>query len=162
MANLPKFLSRILNWFEEPLNWFEEPPPVAPVKPTFLEIAWNKRGGGEQRASMRTQVHIPAELIDSLEGLPFSVAVENLSKHGLYFISDCSFTIGSAVEATLDFPAEVDGEPRRVHLVVRILRVDRRDDGRFGVAAQIMRCRTLEHAASGENSEAQRPPRFRV
>jgi hypothetical protein len=67
-----------------------------------------------QRFSPRKSVRLRADI---LEGLPSAVAVENLSKHGLYFISDSTFAIGSAVEVTMELPNDIDGDNRCVHLL---------------------------------------------
>jgi len=135
MTKLPKVVCRMLAWLEEPRE--SEPCP----QPTFLEqLAQRQVSDKEQRFSPRKSVRLVAEI---RKGFPFTVAVENLSKHGLYFISDSTFAIGSAVEVTMELPNDFDGDNRCVHLLVRIVRVDNASDGRFGVAAQMMRCRTI-------------------
>jgi PilZ domain len=135
MAKLPKVVSRMLSWLEEP----GESEPCRP--PTFLEqLARGQASDKEQRVSPRKSVRLVAEI---LQGSPFTVVVENLSKHGLYFISDSTFATGSTVELTMELPNDIDGDNRCVHLLVRIVRVHKASDGRFGVAAQMMRCRTI-------------------
>jgi hypothetical protein len=77
------------------------------------------------------------------------VPVENLSKQGLYFISDSRFTVGSAVEVTMRLPSDTEGDFRDVHLLVRVVRVDNRNDSRFGIAAQMLRCRSVPRRSCG-------------
>jgi len=140
MAKLPKIVCQMLSWLEEPAE-------REPRQPTFLErLAQGQASDKEKRFSPRKSVRLSADI---LGGLPFTVAVENLSKHGLYFISDSTFAIGSAVEVTMELPGDIDGDPRDVHLLVRIVRVDKTTDGRFGIAAQMMRCQTLPQRSSG-------------
>ncbi len=145
MAKLPKVLGRFLNWLEEPA----QPPP--PEEPSLLEqLMRHGQTSGEKRATARNQLQITADLVDSIRGLPSKVTVENVSDQGVFFVSNTSFPLGSVVELRIVLPSGGNHEARRVNLLVRIVRVERKDDGHYGIAAQIMRCRTVEDQPSTE------------
>ncbi len=154
MAKLPKFLCRLIDWFEAP-QASSAPPP----EPSFLEQLTRSAARGEKRATTRKPVQIRADVVDKVGGLPTTVSIENLSEHGLCFVSSFPLVRGSVVEVRLEYPTDIDRGRRYVNLMVRVVRVDQRGDANFGIAAQILRCQTLQDDPSaGEAMSVQQPP----
>ncbi len=140
MAKLPKFLCRLIDWLEEPEVAALSP---EPKEPSFLEQLSRNETTGEKRAISRKRAQLSATLIDSIDGTPSAVSVENLSEHGLYIVTSLHLAVGSVVEVRLRYPADADPGQRHVSVMMRVVRVETRGDANFGIAGQIVRCRTL-------------------
>ena len=78
----------------------------------------------ERRAGQRFQFLLPVSLRDDagqIEGLGFT---QDVSSRGVFFFTDAALAEGSAVELTLQMPAEITlGESMRVRCRGHILRV---------------------------------------
>jgi hypothetical protein len=133
MAKEGTLLKRLSTWLDGPT---EGPPPEVSFVKLLNREAEPKP---EKRASPREQIQISAEIVDCLNVRLGTVAVENLSKHGIYFVSDSRFVPGTTVEILLSLPMGTEGDGRRVRCLARIIRSKKDSNGRYGVAAQITR-----------------------
>jgi hypothetical protein len=152
MAKLREFACRLIAWLEEP----QVSAPPAP-EPSFLEQLTQSAAVGEKRATTRKPVQIRADLVERVGGLATTVAIENLSEHGLYFVSRFPLVRGSVVEVRVEYPADINRIGRYVNLMVRVVRIDQREDAHFGIAAQILRCQTLQDSSAREAIGVQPP-----
>ncbi len=91
----------------------------------------------ERRKEERHPVHISLSISNlyqqeqtAISGLDTPIQVENLSRGGLCFVSECIFPLDYYFNATLD----LDGETKQIFTIVKIIRceVAGRDLYRYG------------------------------
>lgn len=96
--------------------------------------------GDNMRKHFRLDVEIPMRVVelliesskDEAEALELIGTIVNISKGGLYFISDIPLELSSIIRVVIDFRA-VDNELTDVEALAMVVRQDKRNDNKFGI-----------------------------
>lgn len=95
----------------------------------------------EKRAIRRFALQLPVvvkAVSDSGETLNAIAETRDVSSHGICFHCGSAMEPGAVIEFTVTLPAEVTmTEPISVQCRGKVVRVEKKEDGRFAVAAQI-------------------------
>ncbi len=105
----------------------------------FMIARFNTRGDN-MRKHFRLDVEIPIRVVelliesskDEAEALQLIGTIVNISKGGLYFISDISLELSSIIRVVIDFRA-VDKELTDIEALAMVVRQDKRDDNKYGI-----------------------------
>jgi len=95
--------------------------------------------GPEQRSTRRFTLQLPVS-VKYANGGPHEAPAEtkNVSARGVFFYLDEQLAEGSSIEFTLTLPPEITlTESIRVRCSGRVIRVERPEEGRVGIAAAI-------------------------
>jgi len=96
--------------------------------------------GDNLRKHFRLDVEIPIRIVelliesskDEAEAMELIGTIVNISKGGLYFISDMPLELSSIIRVVIDFGA-VDDELSDVEALAMVVRHDTRDDKKYGI-----------------------------
>jgi hypothetical protein len=96
--------------------------------------------GDNMRKHFRLDVEIPIRVVelliesskDEVEALELIGTIVNISKGGLYFISDIPLELSSIIRVVIDFRA-VDTELTDIEALAMVVRQDKRDDNKYGI-----------------------------
>jgi len=96
--------------------------------------------GDNLRKHFRLDVEIPIRVVelliesskDEAEALELIGTIVNISKGGLYFISDIPLELSSIIRVVIDFRA-VDTELTDIEALAMVVRQDKRDDNKYGI-----------------------------
>lgn len=96
--------------------------------------------GGNIRKHFRLDVEIPIRVVDLLiesskdeaAAMELIGTIMNISKGGLYFISDIQMELSSIIRVVIDLRA-VDNELAEIEALAMIVRRDKQTDGRYGL-----------------------------
>ena len=92
----------------------------------------------ERRKRVRTKVHWRVLLFRTEAAESIVSLTENLSSGGFYCLADTPFTVGEALICSLKVPKYNGNDlDRRLECKTRVLRVEPRDDGLYGIACRI-------------------------
>lgn len=105
----------------------------------FMIAKYHTRGD-DMRKHFRLDVEIPIRVVELLiesskdepEALELIGTIVNISKGGLYFISEIPLELSSIIRVVIDFRA-VDNELTDIEALAMVVRQDRRDDGTYGI-----------------------------
>ncbi len=96
--------------------------------------------GDNMRKHFRLDVEIPIRVVellvesskDEAEALELIGTIVNISKGGLYFISDTPLELSSIIRVVIDFRA-VDNELTDIEALAMVVRHDKRENNKYGV-----------------------------
>jgi PilZ domain len=94
---------------------------------------------GDRRKRVRTGLHWPILFVrDDLEAV--KTTTQNLSSEGFYYVSEQAFDLGDTLVCRLQIPTHRNSgeqKARTLECQVQVVRVERQDDGHFGIACRI-------------------------
>jgi hypothetical protein len=113
----------------------------------------------EKRAIRRFALQLPVTITgESGRKIRATAESRDVSSHGICFFCDSEMELETPIEFTLTLPAEITmSEPLSVHCSGKVVRVERREENRFAVAAAISNYEFLsdrnEEAAAGADRQ---------
>ncbi len=92
----------------------------------------------DQRAMRRFSMQLPVQVNASAAGREVIAVTKDVSARGVYIYLDSELTEETPIEFTLTLPPEITmTQSIRVHCKGKVVRVDREQPGRIGIAAMI-------------------------
>lgn len=106
--------------------------------------------GAERREARRFNMSLPMRVLPRDHGEPeLKARTRDVSYRGLYFVADTKFEIGSEIQFVITLPQQVaQAGDVNIRCQGQIVRVEKAEDERVGIAAKIERYEFLPTATA--------------
>jgi len=106
--------------------------------------------GSERREARRFNMNLPLRILPREDrGRELNAHTRDLSYRGLYFLAEAEFEVGNEIDFVITLPQQVtQSGDVNIRCHGRIVRVEPTENGRLGIAAQIVRYEFMPAAAT--------------